>query len=139
MDRGLSLIEMLLVISLIASLAAIALPSLAGWIPKHTVRLEARSVQLLLERAYTVAVARASPVTVEIAGDHIKAATATGAQLFSRPLRAPVTARLKSNEKSSLVFYPSHTASPATILVEGPSHLCSIVVSLRGRTRMECA
>lgn len=139
MQRGFSLIETLLVLSLVASLGAIAVPSLAGWIPKHAVRLEARGVQLMLERAYGLALTRGTPITVEIAADHVVGSTTAGGIIFSRKLRSPITTRFKGNEKGPLLFYPSHTASPATIVVESPSYLCSIVLSLRGRTRTECA
>jgi prepilin-type N-terminal cleavage/methylation domain-containing protein len=139
MERGFSLIETLLVISLIGSLAAITLPSLSAWIPQHAVRLEARSVQLILERAYTLAITRAIPVEVHIAPNLVTVRTHNGTPLLSRHLRAPLTTRIKSGESGPLIFYPSHTASPATVLIEGPSYLCAVVVSLRGRTRRECA
>jgi hypothetical protein len=139
MERAFSLIETLLVISLVASLGAIAVPSLAGWLPKHAVRLETRGVQLILERAYGLSVTRGVPVTVDLAVDRVSASTDSGAPIVSRHLKAPITTRLKGNVKGPLVLYPSHTASPATILVEGPSYVCSIVLSLRGRTRTECA
>jgi len=139
MQRGISLIETLLVISLIASLGAIAVPSLAEWIPKHAVRLEAKTVQLMFERAYGMALTRAAPITVDIAADHVTVFTSAGGPIVSRYLRPPITARFKGNEKGPLIFYPSHTATPSTIVVESPSYLCSIVVSLRGRTRTECA
>ena len=139
MQRGFSLIETLLVISCIASLGAIAAPSLARWIPQHAVRREARGVQLMLERAYSLAITRAIPIRIEIAIDHVTASTSAGDEVFSRILRAPITARLKGKDQGPLLFYPTHTASPTTILIEGPSHLCSIVVSLRGRTRTECS
>lgn len=139
MQRGFSLIETLLVVSLIAALGAIAVPSLAGWLPRHAVRLEARSVQLILERAYGLAVTRGIPITVEIVPDRVRASTGAEEQIVSRSLRPSITARFKGNEKGPLIFYPSHTASPATIVIEGSSYICSIVLSLRGRTRTECA
>lgn len=139
MQRGFSLIETLLVVSLVASLGAIAAPSLAGWLPKHAVRVEARSVQLILDRAYGLAVTRGIPITVEIVPDRVRASTGAGEPILSRSLRPPITARFRGNEKSPLIFYPSHTASPATIVIEASSYMCSIVLSLRGRTRTECA
>ncbi|MEY4668938.1 MAG: hypothetical protein RL518_1637 [Pseudomonadota bacterium] len=139
MERGFSLIEMLLGVSMIASVVAIALPSLAEWIPRHAVRREARAVQLVVERAYTLAVVRSVPVSVQFLPSQIIATSATTAPLFSHPLPASITARIKGNQDSSLVLYPSHTASPATIEVLGPSYRCSVIVSLRGRTRLECA
>jgi prepilin-type N-terminal cleavage/methylation domain-containing protein len=138
MERGLSLIETLLALSIISSLAALALPSLAGWIPQHSVRREARAVQLLMERAYALALTRAAPVAVSISPGMIAATVGPSPPVFTYHLRSPVTARFKGNEKGPLVFYPSHTASPATILIEGPTYLCSVVLSLRGRTRREC-
>ena len=139
MDRGFSLIETLLALSIIGSLAAIAIPSLAAWIPQHAVRREARAVQLVIERAYTLALIRAVPVSVDISPTQITATAREGAPLFIHKLRAPVTARFKGNEKAPLTFYPSHTTSPATLLIESPAYLCSIVLSLRGRTRRECS
>jgi prepilin-type N-terminal cleavage/methylation domain-containing protein len=139
MQRGFSLIELLLVTSLVTSLGAMAVPSLARWMPRHAVRLEARSVQLMLEQAYVLAVTRGVPITVAIATDQLIASTSEGIPIVSRHLRKPITVRFKGNERGPLLLYPSHTASPATILIEGHSYLCSVVISLRGRTRTECA
>lgn len=139
MNRGFSLIEMLLITSLLASLGAITIPSLAGWMPKHQAQVEARAVQLALERAYAIAVTRAIPVKVAISLRSISASTTSNTLLFAHPIRAPVTARIKGEQKEALFFYPSHTASPATITIENNSYLCSLVVSLRGRIRRECA
>lgn len=139
MNRGFSLIETLLVTSLLASLGAIAIPSLAGWMPKHQAQVEARAVQLALERAYTIAVTRAIAVKVAISPGSITATTPSNSLLFAHRLRAPVTARIKGDQKEAIYFYPSHTASPATIAVENNAYLCSLVVSLRGRIRKECA
>ena len=139
MDRGFSLFETLLVLSIIGSLAAIAVPSLARWIPQHEVRREARSVQLALERAYALALTRAIPVSVAILPNQIIGTTGGNTAVFALHLKAPVTARFKGNDKGPIVFYPSHTASPNTILIQDPSYLCSIVLSLRGRTRRECS
>ena len=139
MERGFSLIEILLALSIFGSLAAIAVPSLADWIPQHAVRREARGVQLLLERAYALALTRSIPVSVAITPRRISATVGESTDAFIHNLSAPITARFKGNEKGPLTFYPSHTASPATIVIESPAHLCSIVLSLRGRTRRECA
>jgi prepilin-type N-terminal cleavage/methylation domain-containing protein len=139
MNRGFSLIETLLVTSLLASLGAIAIPSLAGWMPKHQAQVEAREVQLALERAYAVAVTRGISVKVAISQGSITASTTSNTLLFAHRIRAPVTARIKGEQKEALFFYPSHTASPATITIENKSYLCSLVVSLRGRIRRECA
>lgn len=139
MNRGFSLIETLLVTSLLASLGAIAIPSLAGWMPRHQAQVEARAVQLALERAYAIAVTRATPVKVAISPKSVTATTTANSPLFAHHLRPPVTARIKGEQKEALYFYPSHTASPATITIENNSYLCSLVVSLRGRIRRECA
>jgi prepilin-type N-terminal cleavage/methylation domain-containing protein len=139
MNRGFSLIETLLVTSLLASLGAIAIPLLAGWMPKHQAQVEARAVQLALEQAYVVAVTRGIPVKVGISLGSITAATPSNPTVFAHRLRSPVTARIKGEQKEALFFYPSHTASPATITIENNSYLCSLVVSLRGRIRRECA
>ena len=139
MNRGFSLIETLLVTSLLASLGAIAIPSLAGWMPRHQAQVEARAVQLALERAYAIAVTRATPVKVAISPKSVTATTPSNITLFAHRLRSPVTARIKGDQKEALYFYPSHTTSPATITIENNSYLCSLVVSLRGRIRRECA
>jgi prepilin-type N-terminal cleavage/methylation domain-containing protein len=138
MNRGFSLIETLLVTSLLASLGAIAIPSLAGWMPKHQAQVEARAVQLALERAYAIAVTRSIPIKVAISPGSITATTPSNITLFSHRIRAPVATRIKGEQKEALYFYPSHTASPATITIENASYICSLVVSLRGRIRREC-
>lgn len=139
MSRGFSVIETLLVTSLLASLGAIAIPSLAGWMPKHQAQVEARAVQLALERAYAIAVTRAIPVKVAISPGSVAATTPSNTTLFAHNLRAPVTARIKGEQKEALFFYPSHTASPATVTIENNAYVCSLVISLRGRIRRECA
>ena len=139
MDRGFSLFETLLALSIIGSLAAITVPSLARWIPQHAVRREARSVQLVLERAYALALTRAIPISVAISPTQVTVTTGGDTAAFTHHLSSSITTRFKGNEKGPLFFYPSHTTSPATIVIEGPSYLCSIVLSLRGRTRRECS
>jgi len=139
MNRGFSLIETLLATSLLAPLEAIAIPSLAGWMTKNQAQIEARAVQLALEQAYVVAVTRGIPVTVAISLRSITASTTSNTLLFAHHLRSPVTARIKGEQKEALFFYPSHTASPATVTIENNAYVCSLVISLRGRIRRECA
>jgi prepilin-type N-terminal cleavage/methylation domain-containing protein len=138
MCRGFSLIETLVTASLISALVGIALPSLASWTERRTVSLEARRLQGVLERCYAIALLRQRAVTVTCKNSRLHAALGDGHPLISHSSHHAITFQFKSAEQNKLVFYPSHTVTPATILVRGKSAQCSVVLSLRGRARSEC-
>lgn len=138
MCRGFSLIETLVTAAFISALVGISLPSMAAWVGRRTVFIEARRLQGALERSYAAALLRASPITVTIHNARIVAMHINEQPLFSYSAHHAVAVSFKSAEQNKLVFYPTHTVTPATILVRGESAECSVIVSLRGRIRREC-
>jgi prepilin-type N-terminal cleavage/methylation domain-containing protein len=138
MCRGFSLIETLVTVSFISALVGIALPSMATWASHRTVFLESKRLQGALERCYSIAMLRERPITVTLQNSRMLASTSDNHLLFSYSGHHAVELRFKSTEQNKLVFYPSHTVTPATIIVRGESSECSVVISLRGRIRSEC-
>lgn len=63
--RGVTLVELLLVIVLVALLAVIALPRFAGWRDRQAARVGAARVATVLERGRSAAVRLGGPVEVE--------------------------------------------------------------------------
>lgn len=138
MSRGFSLIETLATAALISALVGISLPSMAAWTSRRTVLIEARRLQGALERSYAAAALRARPITVTLPNSRMVTAGTDSQLLFSFRAHRAVAFSFKSPEQNKLVFYPTHTVTPATILVRGESAECSVIVSLRGRIRREC-
>lgn len=138
MCRGFSLIETLVTASFISALVGIALPSMTAWVGRRAVLIEAKRLQGALERCYATALLRARPVTVTFQDSRLVASTSDNRPLFSYSGHQTVKLQFKSREQNKLVFYPSHTVTPGTIIVRGESAECSVVISLRGRIRSEC-
>lgn len=139
MNRGFSLIELLLVTAMLSVLTAVVAPSFSSWRARHLVARESRRVQRALEHAYILSLLRSTPVTLSIQTGGIAVTVADHSTLFSMAMSRDVSLQLKSKEQHALTFYPSHTVTPTTILVTNPRAMCSVILSLRGRTRRECS
>jgi type IV fimbrial biogenesis protein FimT len=63
-DRGLTLIELMVVIGIIAVVSAIAVPNLIGWRGKRQLEAAVNEVQTAINLAKTTAVKRSTPVTI---------------------------------------------------------------------------
>jgi len=138
MSRGFSLVEVALTMAIVSALAAVAIPSLASWRERHVVIHETKRLQRTLERAYTVALLRDIVVAVSLENQRVNVTTKNNLALNSYNPHPDVTVQLKSKDQRELIFYPSHTATPTTVLVSGARVTCSVIMSLRGRTRREC-
>ncbi len=138
MNRGYSLLETVLTMALASTLAAVAIPSISSWRARHITLREAKRVQRALERAYIIALLRETTVEVSITATGLVATSQDGTPIFLLSVPPNTSIQLKSKEQQSIHFYPSHTATPTTIVVTQSAHQCSVVLSLRGRTRREC-
>lgn len=138
MNRGYSLIEVSITLALVSCVTALATPTFSTWRERHLISRETRRLQRALERAYTIAVLREIPIIVSFDQATVLARTTDDLALFSYTPHHEVAVQLKSKERRELLFYPSHAATPATILVAGVHERCEVVLSLRGRTRREC-
>jgi prepilin-type N-terminal cleavage/methylation domain-containing protein len=139
MSRGYSLIEIVLTMAIVSATAAVAIPSVSSWQGRHVTLREAKRVQRALERAYVMALLRETPVIVTLNSGGMFATTPDKVPLFSVTPAPGVSIQLKSKEQQALAFYPSHTATPTTILIVRSEFQCSVVLSLRGRARRECS
>jgi Tfp pilus assembly protein FimT len=139
MNRGYSLLETVLTMALASAMASVAIPSISSWRTRHTTLREAKRVQRALERAYVIALLRETTVVVSFTTTGVIATTQDKTPLFSLTPPPTISIQLKSKEQQAINFYPSHTATPTTIIVSQFAYRCSVVLSLRGRTRRECS
>ena len=137
-NSGFGVLEVLLTLGITSALAAVVLPSLARWAQHRAVYQESERVRLSLERSYLAALSFETPVTLSFSGSSTEAHLENGGALFKLFHPENITVTLKSPEQKSLMFYPSHTATPTTIVIKSPYHECSVVLSLRGRVRSLC-
>jgi type II secretion system protein H len=63
-DRGLTLVELMVVIGIIAVVSAIAFPNLIGWRAKRQLEAAVNEVQTAINVAKTTAVKRGTPATI---------------------------------------------------------------------------
>ena len=63
-NRGLTLVELMVVIGIIAVVSAIAVPNLIGWRGKRQLEAAVNEVQTVINLAKTTAVKRGTPVTI---------------------------------------------------------------------------
>jgi type IV fimbrial biogenesis protein FimT len=63
-DRGLTLVELMVVIGIIAVVSAIAVPNLIGWRGKRQLEVAVNEVQTAINVAKTAAVKRGTPATI---------------------------------------------------------------------------
>ena len=136
--RGASLIELLLSMAITSILFSIAAPSLSSLRGREHVLAESARIRLALEQGYISALAH-DAVVVASFGDHgVDLVFARGPSILHLSPPPGVTVRMKSPDQKEIAFYPTHAATPATVLIESGSLTCSIVVSLRGRVRSLC-
>jgi type II secretory pathway pseudopilin PulG len=132
-----SLIELLIVIGLLGILLAGAATTSARLYTSLLLRGAVEQVQLVLERAYILALLSESPVHVRIEPTRIS--FCPRADTCEHAALAPtITLRSNTAARTVLTFYPSHATSPATLTVQGLAGSCRVVLSLRGRVSTSC-
>lgn len=138
MERGHSLLELLVCAATLAIVNASALMGLASWRARHAVTETTLALKDLMERAYVIAISQRREVAVSFESPNIVRASSSGQPLFSLMTQPSVSIKPKSPDQQSIFCYPSHSCSPGTILITSPTTQCSLVVSLRGRMRSTC-
>lgn len=136
--NGFSLLEALGTISIISTLATIAVPQINAQVKRLALRSEASSLRLFLERCSAYALTVRSPVEVALSPSTLSAQRQDGSLLGTCTLQNGVTLAPLAGGATSLLFYPSISASPGTLVLNKGEISCSVIVSLRGRIRFVC-
>lgn len=139
MSQGYSLIEVVVTIAIASAALAVAIPSVSSWRARHVVLRETKRVQRALERAYVIAALREKTLITTLFDHSLVVTTQDTTPMFSLTLSPDILMAFKSDEQTAITFYPSLTTTPSTIIVRGPHGRCSVILSLRGRTRRECS
>lgn len=137
--RGASIIEVTLSLALASAIFAAAIPSLYHIGSRQKVLNEATRVSSALEEAYLSALTHDSTVIASFIENHLDLSFGQAPRFLHLTPPPGVILRLQSSEQKQITFYPTHTATPATVLVQNGDFSCSLVVSLRGRIRRACA
>lgn len=138
MNRGFSLPELLVALALSSLMLAVSIPSIARWNSRRALVAEGARLSLSLENAYIAALSYGAPVTVSFKNNRVRALMGENRTLSSYAPNARVVVANKSTDQGDLTFYPTHTATPATIVIKSSAGECSVVISLRGRMRSTC-
>jgi hypothetical protein len=99
---------------------------------------ETRRVQLLFDRARARSLAFGAAHTVSLRTGALELRNSAGVSLEKLPLHPEISVKTTSNIQGEVSFYPTHTATPGTLTISLDSLAATLVVSLRGRTRVQC-
>lgn len=138
MEKGFTLTELLVglaIVALVASISVVGLPSVSR---QQRLCRETRRLQLLLDRARLRSLATAGLHTVALTPNYAELRDSRGASLERLPIPEGLALSTTGNVAQELSFYPSHTATPATITLSLGALSATLIVSLRGRTRVLC-
>jgi prepilin-type N-terminal cleavage/methylation domain-containing protein len=138
MRRGLTLLEIAVVIAIIALITAIATPALLRRLDRTKVRHATADIIMALGVARSTAVAREAPVAVTF--DSLRSAvtvTVAGDTILDRMLGAVYGVDLRSN-RDSLAYGPTglgHGAANQSVVVARGAARDTVVISRLGRVR----
>ena len=138
MRRGVTLLEITVVIALIALIGAIATPALLRRLDRGKVRHARTEIVTALSLARSTAVAREAAVSVTF--DSARAAltiTIAGDTLVDRPLGAIYGIELRSN-RDSLAYGPTglgYGAANQSVVISRGTASDTVVISRLGRVR----
>jgi prepilin-type N-terminal cleavage/methylation domain-containing protein len=138
MKAGFSLIELLIVLSVISALGATMIPAVGSWHKRHALMLEGEKLRLFLERARLVALTHDSTIAVRFKPPQLIATTTTTTPLFSYTPRSGISIKNRGEELKPVIFYATMTSTPTTLILSTRNAECAVVVSLRGRIRNGC-
>ena len=138
MRRGLTLLEIAIVIAIVAVIGAIATPALLRRLDRGKVRHATSEILSTLSLARSTAVAREAPVTVTF--DSVRSTVTVAADadtLLSRMLGAIYGIALRSN-RDSLVYGPTglgYGAANQSVVITRGTAADTVVISRLGRVR----
>lgn len=136
---GFTLLESLVAISIITVGLAATAHSFTAYRRDAKLSRTVSSLKLLVERAYSHALATRREIVVVIEPTNAKAQNTDGTEHERLAFKAPIAPELRNNQPQEIRLYPSISASPATITLRSGKSTCEVIVSLRGRVRTQCA
>ena len=137
-SNGFTLTELTAALAIMALVLMISVTRLPDVSRRQRLCREARRLQLLLDRARARSLTFGAPYSVALRPGVVELHDGSGTSVEKLPLLAGVTVQTTSNIQGEVAFYPSHTATPGTLTVSLDSLTATLVVSLRGRTRVQC-
>jgi prepilin-type N-terminal cleavage/methylation domain-containing protein len=138
LSKGFSLLELLIALGITAVVSTTATVHIRGIQRRSVLRAEATSIQMLLEESYFAALAYQHEVLVHLDRQRVYTLLYPGMMRASHTLRDTVSLVLAPGQNPTLQFYPSISATPATLTLQSHGLVCQIVISLRGRIRTTC-
>jgi prepilin-type N-terminal cleavage/methylation domain-containing protein len=132
-SQGFTLIEAMVVVSLVAILAALAVPSFTTMIANQRVSSAAQEVQTLLLFARAEAVYKRTPTAVTATGQKWEAKVATGGQLL-REIVASDAVTVTPGSANGVGFDVTGAAKPAA----GTATTYVLTFSATQATRVQC-
>jgi prepilin-type N-terminal cleavage/methylation domain-containing protein len=137
-QAGLSLLECMIVLAVFGIALASAAVDLPVIRERRLIRAEAESIRLTLEQAAILSVASLQGVDVEVKSSSISVRYLGGRELIARQLAPSLSLASQGRSREVLTFYPTISATPATLILKSRTLSCSIVVSLRTRVTATC-
>ena len=137
-NKGFTLAELTAALAITAVVLTISVVKLPDVSRQQRLCREARRVQLLLDRARARSLAFGSAHTVSLRTGALELRNSAGVLLEKLLLSPQISVKTTSNLQGELAFYPTHTATPGTLTLSLDSLAAALVVSLRGRTRVQC-
>ena len=137
-NEGVTIIEIMVVIGIIAILAAIAVPGFVGWIPNYKLRSGTEDIQSTLQHARIRAIKQNTSAVVSFNTGNETYAASVGAQTF-RSGKMPTGIDIDSVSGAGFVQFNSEgfAASAVNIVVNnGQGNSKTVRVKLTGVSRI---
>jgi prepilin-type N-terminal cleavage/methylation domain-containing protein len=138
MKKGVTLVELLVVLCIAGLLAGLAFPRLSGWLDSWSVRAAAAEVASSFALARQAAIARGNFATVFVDSAASAVAVTVGADTILRRLLGTVHGVSLRGNRDSLSYDAlghGYGASNQTIVVTRGAAADSVIVSRLGRVR----
>ena len=138
LQAGFSLIEILATLSIIGIVITLAIPQFRSHSTGLALRNEARALQTFLELSAAYALTARATVAITGSDKSTSASQSDGTILYSHRIQHGASLDLLASSALPLYFYPTLSASPATLTLTKNSRTCAVIISLRGRVRSSC-
>ncbi len=136
--NGFTLTELTAALAVTALVLTISVTKLPDVSRQQRLCRETRRLQLLLDRARARSLAFGTAHSVALRAGALELRNAAGVSLEKLSLHPEISVTTTSNIQGEVSFYPTHTATPGTFTISLDSLAATLVVSLRGRTRVQC-